>query len=111
MKKLLLLSIVCLQITSCNSNRDISANWDFDHNLKFEQKILPEKMYKVTIHRKKGTRFPQISAFLIRHAYSLCQSYGYKIEILSGVEGFNDKIVAKSYIQPSLQAKIECPKP
>ena len=109
MKKLLLL-IVCLQITSCTTNRDESNNWDFDHNLKFDQKQLSANVYQVVIHRKKGTRFPQLSAFLMRHALNLCQSYGYKLEIIEGVEDFNDKYVAKSYIQPSLQAKIECPK-
>lgn len=109
MKKFLLL-FVCMQITSCTTNRSDSNNWDFDHNLQFEQKKLSENVYQVTVHRKKNTRFAQLSSFLMRHALDLCQAYGYKLEIIEGVEDYNDKFVAKSYIQPSLQANIECPK-
>jgi hypothetical protein len=109
MKKFLLL-IVCLLIASCTSSRNESNHWDFDHNLKFDQKQLDDKVYQVVIHRKKDTQFPQLAAFLMRHALDLCQNYGYKLEIIEGVEGFNDKIVAKSYIQPSLKAKVECAK-
>lgn len=109
MKKLLIL-FVCIQITSCTTNRSNSNNWDFDHNLQFDQKKLSENVYQIIVHRKKNTRFPQLSSFLMRHALNLCQSYGFKLEIIEGVEDYNEQFVAKSYIQPALKAKIECPK-
>lgn len=109
MKKLFLL-FLCMQITSCTTNKNGINNWDFDHSLQFDQKQLSENVYEVIIHRKKNTRFSQLSSFLMRHALSLCHVYGFKLEINDGIEGFDDKTVIKSYIQPSLKAIIECPK-
>lgn len=102
--------ILCLQITSCTLMKNDSNNWDFDHDLQFKQEQLAENVYQVVIHRKKQTRFSQLSSFLLRHALDVCQGYGYKLEVIEGVEGFYDKDVAKSYIQPDLKAVIECPK-
>ncbi|GAA6204099.1 MULTISPECIES: hypothetical protein [Thalassotalea] len=102
--------ILCLQISSCTLVKNDSNNWDFDHDLQFNQQQLSENVYQVVIHRKKNTRFTQLSSFLLRHALEVCQVYGFKLELLEGVEGFYDKQVAKSYIQPDLKAIIECPK-
>ncbi|MEW6989295.1 hypothetical protein AADZ91_01285 [Colwelliaceae bacterium 6441] len=83
--------------------------WDFDHNLQFQLEELGDNTYQVTIYRKKNTAFSQLSEFLIRYAYDTCKGYGYSLEILSGVEGFYDRVVAKSYIQPALIANLNCP--
>lgn len=52
--------------------------------------------------------FERLATFLLRKSYSLCGGYHYKIEVIQGIEDFDDKRTMPNYIFPSLIAKIEC---
>jgi hypothetical protein len=52
--------------------------------------------------------FERLASFLIRKSYSLCGNYHYKLEMIKGIEEFNDKEAMPHYIFPSLTAKVEC---
>ncbi|XQW85640.1 hypothetical protein ACOYR1_02585 [Thalassotalea piscium] len=110
--RIVVLIIVSLLITSCAqlNNETNKSEWDFDHHVRFEQTQLTENSYKVKVLRHTDTHFAQLATFLVRHAYKLCQSYGYSIQILDGVETIDDKNARPHWIPPSLSAKVECPK-
>lgn len=101
--------IFCCSACGLTSTKSEVSQWDFDHSLRFDQKKLSDNHYHIIVYRKNSTHFSQLSSFLMRQAYNVCQSYGFQLEVLSGVEDFNDRIVAKSYIQPSLKANLTCP--
>jgi len=39
----------------------------------------------------------------------LCKSYGFKVEVLGGVESYNEEQYYKNLIPTSLEANVECP--
>ncbi|MDO7086447.1 hypothetical protein WNY51_16890 [Pseudocolwellia sp. AS88] len=82
--------------------------WDFDHNIQFEQHKKSDNVYSLTIRSTSKTRFSTLATFLVRQSFKLCKSYGYKIEVLDGVESYNDERYITSFIPASLQANIEC---
>lgn len=83
---------------------------DFDHQVQYSQKQINENTYQVSVHRLNKARFERMSVFMVRHAFKLCQHYGYQIEVLDGVELFNDRQRMPNKIFSSLVANIHCAK-
>lgn len=100
-------------ISGCAQNFDHDngePQWDFDHKLQFRETKLTEQSYFIEILPNDKTSFSQLSVFLIRRAMQLCLRYGYKIEVLNGVEGYDHKRSFPNMIMAKLSANIECPK-
>lgn len=87
------------------SNR---AQWDFDHKVQFIQSKIEDNIYQLEIIPTNRTKFRQLSAFLLRKSLELCGGYQYKIQIIEGIEGVDDKRAMPNYITRSLIAKVEC---
>ena len=85
------------------------SEWDFDHKVRFEQKKLAEHKYHLVVISNEKTHFSRLATFLVRKSMNLCNQYGFKIEILGGVEGVNDRKGLPNMIMPSLSANVECP--
>ena len=85
------------------------SEWDFDHEVRFEQKKLAENKYHLVVISNDKTHFSRLATFLVRKSMNLCNQYGFKIEILSGVEGVDDRRGLPNMIMPSLAANVECP--
>ncbi|WP_448568268.1 hypothetical protein [Thalassotalea ganghwensis] len=106
----LLLFIVTIVSIGCTQKRfdDDISEWDFDHHVRFEQKKLSDNRFYIKVHRFDNTHFPQLATFLLRQSFKVCQGYGYTIEVLDGVEAFDDKKARPNWIPPSLAANVEC---
>ena len=103
-----------INITACaNLETEINSNngtvqWDFDHNVQFTQTTLAKSHYQLKIIPNNKVNFERLATFLLRKYYGLCQHYSYHLEIVQGIEEFNDKRAMPNYIFPSLIAKVEC---
>jgi hypothetical protein len=113
-RQLIFLLTVLSTITSC-SHLDTSSNkgpnttsWDFDHNVQFKQTKLDDKHFQLEIIPNNNAKFQQLATFLLRKSYRLCGDYNYTIEMIQGIEGFDDKRAMPNYIFPSLIAKVKC---
>lgn len=99
-------------IAACTTLTDDASQsttqWDFDHQLQFRQKLLNDRTFQLEIIRNSRVNFKTLAAFLLRKSYLVCEGYHYKLEILQGIEGFDDKRAMPNYIPRSLIAKIEC---
>lgn len=110
------ITIICFCITfsACSIvdsqtllNRS-TAQWDFDHNVQFRQTKLAVNLYQLEIIPSSKVNFERLATFLLRKSYSLCGGYHYKMEMIQGIESFDDKRAMPNYIFPSLIAKINC---
>jgi len=105
--------VVCCSMLSACANAPLKngqAQWDFDHHLQFKQTKISEHKYHLEVVANSKTHFSQLATFLMRRSLDLCQSYGFKMEVLAGVETFNHKLESPNMLMPSLAANIECPK-
>ncbi len=112
MKSLHILLLIVL-VTGCAQNIESSSGasqWDFDHQVQFKQTELSDDRHHIQVISKQDTEFSMLATFLMRRALMVCKSYGFKIEVLKGVERFDDKLSFPNMIMPSLSANIECPK-
>lgn len=98
----------CSQTTNEDGLHEGKA-WDFDHQVQFDQQKLDDNKYFVRVRSTSRTRFSTLATFLVRQSLTVCKSYGFKIEILDGVESYNEEKYYDSYIASSLEANIECP--
>ena len=108
---ILLLSLFLSACSLFNANKIDNnglAQWDFDHNVQFKQTKLAKKYYRLEVIRNDDVSFDRLATFLLRKSYNLCGSYLYQIEVIQGIEGFDDKRAMPNYIFPSLIAKIKC---
>lgn len=96
----------CAQQSDYNQGQ---SQWDFDHNLQFSETRLSKHTFHIEIVPNKKARFDRLASFLMRRALELCQSYGFKLEVLKGVEEFDDRRSFPNLIMPRLAANIECP--
>ena len=111
-----ILTALCFSITlsACGANNTQTAlnngatQWDFDHNLQFRYTKLSTIAYQLEIIPNGRVKFDRLAAFLLRKSFIICASYYYKIQIIQGIEGFDDKRAMPNYITPSLIAKVEC---
>jgi hypothetical protein len=111
--QLFLYSILFSTISGCTSlqksiGSDRATLWDFDHNVQFKKTKLSDRHFTLEVIPNNKVGFEQLATFLLRKSYSLCGGYHYKIEMIQGIEGFDDKRAMPNYIFPSLIAKIEC---
>ena len=106
--RLLLLTLLlssCAKLTPTEEQ----AQWDFDHNIQFKQTKLADEHYHITVRATDKTQFSTLATFLMRRSLQLCQSYGFKIEVLAGVETFNHQLESPNKLMRSLSANVECP--
>jgi hypothetical protein len=108
----IILTIVSSSLFSCsaiNKNKEENVTqWDFDHHVQFIQSKLSKNNYQLEVIPNNNVRFEKLATFLLRKSYNLCRSYHFNIEMIQGIEGFDDKRAMPNYIQPSLIAKVEC---
>lgn len=111
---LVISAMLYLTITSCANvgtkkiDNNSASQWDFDHNIQFIQSKLADKYYQLEIIPNAKVNFSRLATFMLRKSYSLCGGYHYKLEMMQGIEGFDDKRAMPNYIFPSLKAKVEC---
>jgi hypothetical protein len=98
----------CTNLGTKQENHNDITQWDFDHHVHFTQTHLAENYFQLKIIPTNKVGFELLATFLLRQSYSLCQHYHYKLEIIQGIEGFDDKRAMPNYIHPSLIAKVEC---
>jgi len=98
----------CANINTQNASNNGAAQWDFDHHVQFKQTQLANKHFQLEIIPNNKINFERLATFLIRKSYRLCGSYHYKLEMIRGIEGFDDKRAMPNYIFPSLMAEVEC---
>jgi len=103
-----ILASLCLLGCASNQQQGNITERDFDHNVQFQQETLKANLYHLSVISTNKTQFSTLAAFLIRRSLIICQNYGFKIEVLQGVEGFNDGIGLPNLIMKSLSANIEC---
>jgi hypothetical protein len=99
----------CSNLTKEHPSFTGEKQWDFDHNLQFREIKLAPNHYQIRVFQLGNVPFEKISAFVLRRGLRICQSYNYKVELLKGVEGFNDKQGSPNLILSDLVANIECP--
>lgn len=110
MKKLIV--VTTLLLSACSSQQSLpngASQWDFDHQVQFKQTDLKGGKHHLQVIAKQDTEFSKLATFLMRQSLRICKSYGFKIEVLEGVEHFDDKLSFPNMIMPSLSANIECP--
>ena len=110
MKKLIV--VTTLLLSACSSQQSLpngASQWDFDHQVQFKQTDLKGGKHHLQVIAKQDTEFSKLATFLMRQSLRICKSYGFKIEVLEGVERFDDKLSFPNMIMPSLSANIECP--
>ena len=100
------LLIACSAISPVDASS--RAQWDFDHKVQFIQSKIEDNIYQLEIIPTNRTKFRQLSAFLLRKSLELCGGYQYKIQLIQGIEGVDDKRAMPNYITRSLIAKVEC---
>jgi len=98
----------CANFDTVKANNNGAAQWDFDHDVQFRQTKLTTNHYQLEIIPNNKVGFERLATFLLRKSYSLCSDYHYKIEMIQGIEGFDDKRAMPNYIFPSLIAEVEC---
>ena len=104
----------CITLSACSTLdsekpfKRSNIQWDFDHGLQFRQTKISTNSYQLEVIPNNKTHFERLATFLIRKSYSLCGGYHYKMEMIQGIEGFDDKRAMPNYIFPSLMAKVEC---
>ena len=111
MKNIILLSSLIL-LSACSTQQETpngASQWDFDHQIQFKQTDLENGKHYLQVIAKQNTEFSKLATFLMRRSLRICKSYGFKIEVLEGVERFDDKLSFPNMIMPSLSANIECP--
>ncbi|PKG81497.1 hypothetical protein CXF85_18705 [Colwellia sp. 75C3] len=84
------------------------TEWDFDHQLQFKKTEFDENHYLLEVIPNNKVSFERLSAFLLRRGYLICGSYGYKLELITGVESFDYPRASPNFIMPNLTARLEC---
>tara|TARA_R110002167_G_scaffold8869_2_gene40720 strand:- start:19479 stop:19826 length:348 start_codon:yes stop_codon:yes gene_type:complete len=109
---IILFFIVLNSLIACSGLTDnktqSTPQWDFDHQVQFIQTQLNKNNFQLEIIPNNKVKFTQLATFLLRKSYSLCGGYHYKIEMIQGIENYDDKRAMPNYIASSLIAKIAC---
>jgi hypothetical protein len=108
--RFVIIAAIGFLLISCatRDNADHFTEWDFDHQVQFEQKKFAEGLYQIKVISHSNTHFSRLATFLLRHSYKLCQRYDYQLTIIDGVETVDEKIARPNWISPSLIAHINC---
>ena len=108
MKLVKIIGLSALWLTATVYAGEKDANFDFDHKVHYKQTQLSAGKYYLEVLNQDKTRFTQMSAFLLRHAHKVCKGYDFNLQLLKGIEQFDDKRVSPNYIHPALTANLEC---
>ncbi|WP_083494318.1 hypothetical protein [Colwellia sp. MT41] len=113
-KSIILMSVVFLLPGCATSASDVplgqaQSQWDFDHQLQFKKTQFDDNHYRLEVMPNNKVSFERLSAFLLRRSYLICGTYGYKLELITGVESFDYSRASPNLIMPNLTAKLECP--
>jgi len=95
--------------SSVLENGQTKSEWDFDHHVQFKKTKFDEHNYQLEVIPNNKVSFERLSAFLLRRGYLICGTYGYKLELITGVESFDYPRASPNLIMPNLTAKLECP--
>lgn len=112
MKRILLVATFSVFLSACSSNLDTpngAAQWDFDHGLQFSKTELEDGRILLDVVPNDKTNFDRLSAFLVRKSLQICQSYGFSLEFLKGIETFDQKESFPNLIVSHLKANLTCP--
>lgn len=96
----------CAQQVAFNNGE---SQWDFDHNVQFSETRLSDVKFHIEVIPNKSIEFERLATFLLRRALDVCQNYGFKIEVLKGIEEYDDRRSFPNLIMPRLAANVECP--
>ena len=102
-------------LSSCAMKSDHVLNstggsqWDFDHQVQYKQRQIAANSYQLEVISGHRVKFERLSAFLLRQSYLICGQYGYKLEVLKGVESYDHKKGSPNLILSNLIAKLKCP--
>lgn len=109
--RLLAVIIVSVALSACSNIETAKGHsqWDFDHNIQFQQTKTSENKYYLQVIPKSDTHFSKLATFMMRRSYEICGTYGFTIEVLKGIEKFTDRQSFPNLIMASLSANIECP--
>ena len=117
--KQVILTVLCsfclLYLSACAGPSPVvlgqaQTEWDFDHHLQFKKTQFDEHNYQLEIIPNNNVSFERLSVFLLRRGYLICGRYGYKLELITGVESFDHFRASPNMIMPNLKAKLECPR-
>jgi len=117
MKKILIsiiLVVVAVLLSGCATQANetplgqAKSEWDFDHHLQFKETKFDDNNYQLEIIPNNKVSFERLSAFLLRRGYQVCGTYGFKLELITGVESFDYPHASPNLIMPNLTAKLEC---
>jgi hypothetical protein len=98
----------CVNVATQEAYDQGASQWDFDHQVQFKQTKIAEQYYLLEVIPNQKVNFDRLASFLIRKSYRLCGGYHYQIEMIKGIEGFDDKKAMPNYIFSSLTAKVKC---
>ncbi len=107
--------LLILLTSGCASQSDdiplgeAKSAWDFDHNVQYKKTKFDENTYQLEVISNSKVNFERLSVFLLRRSYLICGGYGYKLELIKGIESFDHFRASPNMIMPNLTAKIECP--
>lgn len=114
MNKVVIAALLASVLAGCAQNIESSngqAQWDFDHNVQFRETKREDGTYHIEVIPNSKAPFSTLSTFLLRRSIMICRSYGFKLELLEGIEEFNDRRSFPNMIFGSLAANLECPVP
>ena len=109
--QLMLVFLLLVNLLSCAqspSTNEKEVNWDFDHQVQYEKIQLAENQYHLVIRSNGKTPFAKLATFLLRKSYQLCGHYGFNLETLEGIEGYNDRLAFPHLLMGSLAANLTC---
>ncbi|PCI62946.1 MAG: hypothetical protein COB35_01765 [Gammaproteobacteria bacterium] len=111
MFKIILVVCLIFAVMGCANKpfKNGQAQWDFDHHVQFKQTKITAHKYRLEVVANGKADFSVLATFLIRRSLDLCKSYGFKMEVLAGIESFNHQLESPNMLMPSLAANIECP--
>lgn len=112
MNRILLVAIFSIFLSACANNVELpngQAQWDFDHGLQFSKTELEDGRILLDVVPNNKTNFGKLSAFLVRKSLQICQSYGFSLEFLKGIETFDQKESFPNLIVSHLKANLTCP--
>ena len=99
-------------LSACSSTTEGKKSgeleWDFDHKVQFKRTKLESNRYHLEVIRYSDTAFRRMATLLVRESYEICGRYGFKIEVLEGVELVDDRKATPNRIFGALKANIEC---
>ena len=107
MKYIALFSFILLMHISPSDANTVTAR-DFDHQVQFSQTQINEHSYHLKVLRLNGASFETMSVFAFRKSFELCGHYGFNMEVIGGVELFNDRAAMPNKIFPALELNVHC---